>query len=66
MKTAKELHEKITKAGIELPLVTVEMVRSVVLNDLHAYYIDSNQPEKALELLKLWQPESFNTEKNHK
>lgn len=61
MNTAKELHEKITVAGIELPLVTVEMVRSVVLNDLHAYYIDSNQPEKALELLKLWQPERFNT-----
>lgn len=64
MKTKKELHEKIIQAtGIEIPLATVGMIRAFVLSDLHAYYIESGQNGKALELLKLWQPESFNTKK---
>lgn len=54
MKTAIEIHQEITDAGIELPLHTVSMVRSVVFADLHLSLIDNEEFALAKRLLNAW------------
>lgn len=54
MKTAEQIHADITATGIELPLHTVSMIRSVVFADLHKSLIDNEEFALAKRLLNAW------------